>query len=762
MGGVERGALIRFLLGAISILVLVVVVQKVAASGGVTLYVDDGSSCTITCANTCGTACPAGCGTQATPYKTIQDAINDANCRILAGQATGATVQVAAGYYPERIFIFPNIHVSCEDPSTTTIDATGQGRSAVIFASGGTIGGNRPTVDFSIDGCTITGGSGENRIDDLYIAGGGVFIYGDAVVSNNLITGNVLSGPQNNWVGAGIYVSYGNPQILGNTITRNVATPPPVGGKTDAYGNGAGIFVSGPLAQRNIHVRIEGNLIADNLADAEIGRGGGVRVDGSPGTVVTRNVIVGNRASFGAGGMLIYGTVTASDNLIYGNSAGTFGGGLNTYQATATIINNTIVGNTLTETSTMSGYSYPNYGGGIYVDALVSQAGNPTVQLRNDLIVGNTVTAGGSGAGLHSNQTYPVISYTDFWDNLRLPSTSSNLGGDFTDAQVIGLSGNISSDPLFTSAPLFSDVTLAAGTTTTVAVGDASRYLTNQTIEYRDDGVARTLTAVDTSSNILTFTPALPAASAAWALLADWGAGSNVTEDFHPQPGSPVIDVGDNTGVSAVDLAGQPRVQDGNGDGTATVDLGAYELVPPDSDGDGVPNDQDCAPTVSSVWTAPGEVGPTLGVGLGSPTPIGWEKIPQANAYNVYRAELSLPGASGFNPSCAAAALPTRAWQDSQTPPAGSAFFYLITGVNSCGEGTLGYDSDLVERSRPTACVVVPADQDGDGVADLNDNCPLVPNPGQADGDHDGAGDACDNCPTLANPDQADRDGNGM
>ncbi len=63
-------------------------------------------------------------------------------------------------------------------------------------------------------------------------------------------------------------------------------------------------------------------------------------------------------------------------------------------------------------------------------------------------------------------------------------------------------------------------------------------------------------------------------------------------------------------------------------------------------------------------------------------------------------------------------------------------------------------------------------DSDGDGVADVVDNCPSTPNADQTDSDGDGLGDACDddvdgdgvlnvddNCPTTPNADQTDTDG---
>ena len=78
--------------------------------------------------------------------------------------------------------------------------------------------------------------------------------------------------------------------------------------------------------------------------------------------------------------------------------------------------------------------------------------------------------------------------------------------------------------------------------------------------------------------------------------------------------------------------------------------------------------------------------------------------------------------------------------------------------------GGLGYDSQSPDQYDPSwvlsdSPVQSPPDTDGDGLLDVEDNCPGMPNPNQEDRDGDGVGDACDNCPDLPNPDQANNDG---
>jgi len=71
--------------------------------------------------------------------------------------------------------------------------------------------------------------------------------------------------------------------------------------------------------------------------------------------------------------------------------------------------------------------------------------------------------------------------------------------------------------------------------------------------------------------------------------------------------------------------------------------------------------------------------------------------------------------------------------------------------LDSCG------DNDL-----PAIGIYMGVDTDGDGIFDLEDNCPDVSNADQSDVDGDGIGNVCDNCPDDANENQEDNDGDGL
>jgi hypothetical protein len=72
-----------------------------------------------------------------------------------------------------------------------------------------------------------------------------------------------------------------------------------------------------------------------------------------------------------------------------------------------------------------------------------------------------------------------------------------------------------------------------------------------------------------------------------------------------------------------------------------------------------------------------------------------------------------------------------------------------------------GFDLDAIAGLHSVDTAGLP-DGDGDGIADVADDCPLVADPTQADADRDGVGDACDTCPGVVSDDRRDRDADGV
>ena len=248
--------------------------------------------------------------------------------------ATGDTVLVGAGAYHESI-IWPaaqSIVLTSEFGADTTI-IDGDSSSTVVYISG--------TVDSTtiIEGFAIQNGYGLN--------GGGIMCDNAApIIRNNIVRNNF------GMYGAGITCiwSSGNPIIQGNTIARNHADSTG-GGITTAYGatprilantidsntayRGAGIY------SRDNAPIIDGNIITGNYAP---GWGGGIYLLQSQ-AVITNNTIRTNRTLIYEQGAGIFIASNSTPTIKHCDISDNFREGIAGYSSFGTIDSCTIVGN---------------------------------------------------------------------------------------------------------------------------------------------------------------------------------------------------------------------------------------------------------------------------------------------------------------------------------------------------------------------------------------------------------------------------------
>jgi hypothetical protein len=234
--------------------------------------------------------------------------------------------------------------------------------------------------------------------------------------------------------------------------------------------------------------------------------------------------------------------------------------------------------------------------------------------------------------------------------------------------------------------------------------------------------------------------------------------------DTDPQDASVCEDVdGDTCDDCAVGVDGTGALPDNDpaNDGPDADLDGICNAGDGDDDNDGVADGSDCAPFVNSVNAPAGDLGDTLRLGPTNDR-IWWLKTPNANVYNVYRGSLPAGVWLDYNHTCLATERTSLEAPDAADPATGEVYYYLVSGTNTCGgDGGLGADSGDLPRPNDTPCVPQGNDSEGDGVLDIDDNCPLALNPLQEDEDLDQRGSACDNCPAAANPDQEDADLDG-
>jgi uncharacterized repeat protein (TIGR01451 family) len=496
------GRQLRIVISTLIATVLAVVVASVLLGGGSAhalpgvLYVaTDGI---------CGGASPC--------HSTVQDAVDAAH--------PGDEIRVAQGDYPIQIGSDQVVYVDKSltirggyttsdwdtpnpEANPTELNALAQGR--VMMISG--------TVGVTIEGLRLTYGSaaslgGHSCYGDKD-AGGGIYIDGASVVISHTM---VMTSSASNGHGGGIYVKESpsltikNATIQGNSAGEGgglyLKNAQVSVGESDILDNdaagywgacttgGAGFFISGGV------VEVYSATVRDNECDPTL-HGGGFRVD--DGTVTVRdstiadnrgmvgggfeissyatvdvrlldNTITSNSSGYGGAGLygsLYSGSLYVADNQVLGNTAASYGqgGGLHV-DGPAEILNNTIQGNSASNTAANGGGAFLNRG---------------PILFQGNTVVGNSTrdnAVGGQGGGLYIAGDNITVTQNVIQDNVAQAGFGSDGDGGgiyvaadailinniVTDNQVGGSSGHGSGIYVEGAAPTFYHTTVANNT----------------------------------------------------------------------------------------------------------------------------------------------------------------------------------------------------------------------------------------------------------------------------------------------------------
>ncbi len=501
-------------------------------------------------------------GTPTCTYATIQEAVDDFDCRqikVAQGVYTGVRGRRApAGYWdaPASGLITQVVYISrtvavqggytatnwtASYPLTqvTTLDAGGLGRPLVVA------GNISPTIEgLSLtngDAAGLGGGPSGDGGGGAYVMSATASISDCRVFSNTAYSGGglyledspaklsangVISNTARN--GGGLYLSDSLATLSANRVISNTALL-----------NGGGLYLT-YMDLEDRGATLISNSVTSNIA---LKWGGGVWMASGRTTLIS-NRVTSNTATLGAGLYLSFSNSTLISNSVTANAAGNYGGGLLLDGGTDTLIANRVTSNTaalgggglllqdslaaLIANSVISNAA--RYGGGLYLWG--SGAG-----LTNTVIADNRASYG-SGSGLYVDSSSPWLVHT---------TIARNGGGEGSGLYVDSTNGP--STTRLTNTILVSH-------TVGISLGTGSAATLAGTLWYGNGtpwGGAGTLTR----TGDITGAPA----------FADPNAG-----DYHLTASSAAIDQGVPAGVTT-DKDGRPRV--------GQPDLGAYEFALP-------------------------------------------------------------------------------------------------------------------------------------------------------------------------------------
>jgi hypothetical protein len=300
-------------------------------------------------------------------------------------------------------------------------------------------------------------------------------------------------------------------------------------------------------------------------------QGGAVCVNTNGVASIANTLFMSNTAGSFGGAIGNYGSTSISDSKFTGNTASTNGGGIDTTVALS-LINTAFISNTAgvrggginnylgvmsISNSTFSRNASGGYGGGISNDA-----GNASISTStfND----NTANSGG---GLENSGTLNLINST----------ISGNRASVTTGGGLYWVAGSIG----------LLNTTLVSNTATTQGGNIYAGGSTNISITLKNTLIAAGApnncdAAISSQGNNLENTNSCGLAAAGDKInvnpqLGPLQSNGGATWTYALLSTSPAIDAGTNTGCPGTDQRGVARPVDGNHDGSAVCDIGAFE-----------------------------------------------------------------------------------------------------------------------------------------------------------------------------------------
>lgn len=458
---------------------------------------------------------------------------------IAAAAATGGEVWVAQGRYAEHLLppAFVRLYGGFDGSETNRAQRDPTAHPAILDGAG-----VAPVVYYRNAGFRVS------ALDGFTVQGGGVYTGGNPF-HPDLATR--LGGR-----GGGIYCRVSGPVIANNLIRSNSIGSP--FNTFESFGGGLYAFLS--------HADIAGNNFYENEVLAQMdGNGGGIYCLRSMASI-ERNVFRQNHALDGAA--------------LYGNDS------------ELRVVQNVVQSNRLYNISPLPAYM----GSG---DGAVTILFAPDLLLEANTIQGNIADF---GAGVCLRSCFAArVQNNLIWDNLAYDFSGFGGGG-----QGGGLLCDVGI--VTTGAVVIANNTIVGNRAPPSLLGDfggglALTLYTNGLI------LANNIVASNSSGiwryPYLSYQPVLQnncvnnsnanylnLSAGAGDIQADPQFANPAAGDFHLRPGSRCIDAGTTTNAPATDFAAVARPLDGDGNGAAVFDLGAFEFAHPvaDTDNDGMPD----------------------------------------------------------------------------------------------------------------------------------------------------------------------------